>query len=74
MRRTRTARSTASNPLTAARTALRDRLDRLLDRAGDVLSTLRITARRADLDRLAHEARPLPRLSRRLDRFAKAHE
>lgn len=54
--------------------ALRDRLGRLLDRTGDVLSTLRITARRADLDGLAREARPLPRLSRRLDRFAKAHE
>jgi hypothetical protein len=54
--------------------ALRDRLDRILDRTGDVLSTLRITARRADLDRLAREARPLPRLSARLDRFARAHE
>jgi hypothetical protein len=54
--------------------ALRDRLGRLLDRTGDVLSTLRITARRADLDRLAQQARPLPRLSRRLDRFAAAHE
>jgi hypothetical protein len=54
--------------------ALRDRLGRLLDRTGDVLSTLRISARRADLDRLAEQAKPLPRLSRRLDRFAKAHE
>jgi hypothetical protein len=54
--------------------ALRDRLGRILDRTGDVLSTLRIRARRADLDQLAQEAEPLPRLSRRLDRFAKAHE
>jgi hypothetical protein len=54
--------------------AVRDRLGRLLDRTGDVLSTLRISARRADLDRLAREAKPLPHLSRRLDRFAKAHE
>jgi hypothetical protein len=54
--------------------ALRDRLGRLLNRTGDVLSTLRITARRAELDRLAEQAKPLPRLSRRLDRFAKAHE
>jgi hypothetical protein len=54
--------------------ALRDRLGRLLDRTGDVLSTLRISARRADLDRLAEQAEPLPRLARRLDRFAKAHE
>ena len=54
--------------------ALRDRLGRLLDRTGDVLSTLRISARRADLEQLAQQAKPLPRLSRRLDRFAKAHE
>jgi hypothetical protein len=54
--------------------ALRDRLGRLLTRTGDVLSTLRISARRADLDRLAGQAKPLPRLSRRLDRFATAYE
>ncbi len=53
---------------------LRDQLTTLLNETGDVLSTLRITARRADLERLRSEAKPLPALSRRLDRFATAHE
>jgi hypothetical protein len=61
-------------PPDARADALRDRLGRILDRTGDVLSTLRISARRADLERLEREAAPLPRLSTRLDRFAKAHE
>ena len=61
-------------PPDARADALRTRLGRILDRTGDVLSTLRISARRADLDRLQREAEPLPRLSARLDRFAKAHE
>jgi hypothetical protein len=53
---------------------LRTRLGSLLNQTGDVLSKLRITARRADLDGLRREALPLPSLSRRLDRFATAHE
>jgi len=53
---------------------LRDQLGRILNLTGDVLSTLRITARRAELQQLRGEAKPLPRLSRRLDRFAREHE
>jgi hypothetical protein len=49
--------------------ATRDHLGRLLNRATDVLSQLRITARRGELDRLAHEAAPLRRLARQLNRF-----
>jgi hypothetical protein len=61
-------------PPDARADALRNRLGRLLQRTGDVLSRLRITARRADLERLERQAAPLPDLSRRLDHFAKAHE
>ncbi len=53
---------------------LRDRLGRLLDRTGDVLSALRITARRAELQKLEGQAARLPALSKRLDRFATEHE
>jgi hypothetical protein len=53
---------------------LRDRLTTLLDETGDVLSTLRITARRAELQQLRGEAKRLPALSKRLDDFATAHE
>jgi hypothetical protein len=53
---------------------LRTRLGSLLNEMGDVLSKLRITARRAQLEGLRRAARPLPRLSRKLDRFATAHE
>src|SRR3954463_1106435 len=53
---------------------LRTRLSSLLNETGDVLSELRITARRAQLDELRRIAGPLPRLSRQLDRFATAHE
>jgi hypothetical protein len=53
---------------------LRTRLGSLLNETGDVLSKLRIRARRAQLEALRREARPLPRLSRELDRFATAHE
>jgi hypothetical protein len=53
---------------------LRDQLGSLLNETGDVLSKLRITARRAQLERLHEEARPLPSLSKRLDRFASEHE
>ncbi|HEY3723046.1 MAG TPA: hypothetical protein VGN59_06740 [Acidimicrobiia bacterium] len=53
---------------------LRDRLGRLLEQTGNVLSTLRITARRADLQQLKGQAARLPALSKRLDRFATEHE
>lgn len=53
---------------------IRDQLSKLLTATGDVLSTLRITARRAELERLRSEAKRLPALSRRLDEFAAAHE
>ena len=53
---------------------LRDQLSSLLTETGDVLSTLRITARRAELDPLRGEATRLPALSKRLDDFAVAHE
>ena len=53
---------------------LRDQLSQLLTQTGDVLSTLRITARRAELERLRGEATRLPALSKRLDDFAAAHE
>jgi len=53
---------------------LRDQLGRLLDETGNVLSTLRITARRAELQKLRGQAARLPALSKRLDRFATEHE
>ncbi|HEY8217982.1 MAG TPA: hypothetical protein VIH82_12670 [Acidimicrobiia bacterium] len=53
---------------------LRDELSRLCTRAGDVLSDLRITARRGELDRLAERARPLRHIARRLDAFIREHE
>jgi hypothetical protein len=48
---------------------VRDRLGRLLTRSADAVSTLRITARRGELDRLQREARPLRRLAAELQRF-----
>jgi hypothetical protein len=53
---------------------LRTRLSSLLTETTDVLSTLRITARRAELEKLGPEARKLPALSRQLERFAAAHQ
>ena len=53
---------------------LRTRLASLLIKTGDVLSTLRITARRAQLEELGRQAKQLPALSKQLDRFARAHE
>jgi hypothetical protein len=47
----------------------RARLSKLLQRAGDVLSRLRITARRGELDRLERQAEPLRRLSHQLSAF-----
>jgi hypothetical protein len=47
----------------------RARLTELLQRSGDVLSRLRITARRGELHRLERQARPLRNLSRQLRNF-----
>ena len=47
----------------------RAHLTELLQRAGDVLSKLRISARRGELDRLERQAEPLRRLSRQLRAF-----
>jgi hypothetical protein len=52
---------------------LRKELGQLLDRADEGLSTLRIAARRGELGRLRSLARPLGRLSRRLDSFTTRH-
>ena len=49
--------------------ATRARLGRLLDRSNDVLSSLRISARRGELDRLEHQAAPLQPLAAQLNRF-----
>lgn len=53
---------------------LRDELGKLLSDASDIVSTLRIDARRGELGALAREARPLDGLSRDLNEFIKAHE
>jgi hypothetical protein len=49
--------------------ATRDRLGRMLNRANEVLSRLRITARRGDMEHLAPRAMPLGPLARRLEQF-----
>jgi hypothetical protein len=46
-------------PPDARSDAVRARLGRLLDRSSQVVSRLRITARRGELDRLERQARPL---------------
>jgi hypothetical protein len=48
----------------------RAHLTELLQRSGDVLSRLRITARRGELDRLERQAQPLRHLARELRDFA----
>jgi hypothetical protein len=53
---------------------LRERLGKLLARADDGLSTLRIAARRSELDELRGLARPLRPLARELDVFIARHE
>jgi hypothetical protein len=53
---------------------LRVRLGRLLTRADDHLSELRIAARRGELGSLARVARPLTPLARELERFVSRHE
>jgi hypothetical protein len=47
----------------------RERLGRLLDRSSELVSRLRITARRGELDRLARQARPLRPLATKLEAF-----
>lgn len=53
--------------------AVRRRLSHLLTRSSDAVAQLRITARRGDLDALGRQAKPLPRLARRLERFISTH-
>ena len=47
----------------------RAHLSALMQRSGDVLSQLRITARRGELDRLQRQAQPLRRLTHQLRAF-----
>jgi hypothetical protein len=56
-------------PPDAQSDATRDRLGRMLDRADQLLSRLRITARRGDMDHLSRQAVPLRPLARQLARF-----
>jgi hypothetical protein len=49
--------------------ATRTRLGRLIVRSGDLVSQLRITARRGELDRLERQARALRPVAARLSRF-----
>jgi hypothetical protein len=49
--------------------ATRAHLGRILDRADDAVSRLRITARRSELDRLQREARPLRQIAHELSAF-----
>lgn len=53
--------------------ALRDELTAITDQATSTLSTLRITARRGELDRLAEEAEPLDAIARELEAFTERH-
>jgi hypothetical protein len=52
---------------------LRDELEALTADATSTLATLRITARRGDLDRLAAQAQPLGEIADRLAAFAEQH-
>ena len=49
--------------------ATRAHLGRILDRADEAVSRLRITARRSELDRLQREARPLRQIAHELSAF-----
>jgi hypothetical protein len=53
---------------------LRAQLISLLTRANETLSSLRIAARRGELEQLPLLARPLRKLSRQLDHFVMVHE
>jgi hypothetical protein len=63
------ARSSRSSPRSASSDRLRNGFDDLLTKASDELSTLRIPARRAELEALSDEAADLPRLAAELDAF-----
>jgi hypothetical protein len=52
--------------------AVRRRLSRLVDRASERVSGLRIAARRGDIDTLGRRAAPLRRISRELNAFIEA--
>jgi hypothetical protein len=52
---------------------LRDELEALNAEATDALATLRITARRGDLDQLAAQAEPLTDIADRLEAFSEQH-
>jgi hypothetical protein len=53
--------------------ALRDELTAITDEATSTLATLRITARRGDLDSLARQAEPLEAVARQLEAFSERH-
>jgi hypothetical protein len=53
---------------------LRGELGKLLSDASDIVSGLRIDARRGELEVLARQARPLDGLSRDINAFIKAHD
>jgi hypothetical protein len=52
---------------------LRSRLTAITERADEIVSELRIDARRGMLDGLARTARPLAQVSARLERFVERH-
>jgi hypothetical protein len=52
---------------------VRDELTAITDDATDVLATLRITARRGDLDALGEQAAPLAGIARELEAFSERH-
>jgi hypothetical protein len=52
---------------------VRSELDTLLARSSDVVSRLRISARRGEIGTLDREAKPLDRVARDLDAFIKAY-
>jgi hypothetical protein len=53
--------------------AVRRRLSRLVSRASDHVSRLRISARRGELDTLERRAKPLRRVAQQLNAFIEAH-
>jgi hypothetical protein len=52
---------------------LRDQLDQLLSKATDIISKMRIAARRSDFGEVERLANTLADVSERLDAFAQAH-
>jgi hypothetical protein len=53
---------------------LRAQLDSILEDGNSVLVALRVHARRGELQRLSTIARPLQKISKKLDDFIKAHQ